>query len=337
MSLVNAERRRLFKRRATKIVLGIVLLIMACVVVGIGVNSHQDNAAARAIAHQRAVAVYQQQLALQQRWVQECETAKAAGANDPKFGGEDCSQFVAPTQQDFPDEEFLPYMFNFRQDFPHLMSLFAALLVLFGFVVGATFVGAEWNSGGMMNLLVWKPRRLSVLVTKLGTLLGGVLAVGVLLELAWTGAFYLIGKYSGTVAKLTPGVWRSIGLDGVRALGIGLIFAAVGFALASLGRHTAMALGVAIGVLIGFEVGLRIVLELMGNHFYAQWMPSTYAAAWTEKSITLFNNAACDYSQGQCDPPKIVVTWQQSGLLFGAIALVTLAAAFWSMRRRDVT
>ena len=40
-------------------------------------------------------------------------------------------------------------------------------------MIGASFVGAEWNSGGMMNLLLWRPQRLKVLSTKLAALLAG--------------------------------------------------------------------------------------------------------------------------------------------------------------------
>ena len=39
---------------------------------------------------------------------------------------------------------------------------FAAILALVGFVIGASFVGAEWSTGGMMNLLLWRPKRLTV-------------------------------------------------------------------------------------------------------------------------------------------------------------------------------
>ena len=62
-----------------------------------------------------------------------------------------------------------------------MIVLFGGMLALFGFAVGASFVGAEWHSGGMMNLLLWRPRRLALLAQKLGALLLSVLASGLAL------------------------------------------------------------------------------------------------------------------------------------------------------------
>ena len=58
-----------------------------------------------------------------------------------------------------------------------MITTLAALLALVAFVIGASFVGAEWNSGGMMNLLLWRPQRLQVLGTKLAALLVGLTAL----------------------------------------------------------------------------------------------------------------------------------------------------------------
>ena len=55
-------------------------------------------------------------------------------------------------------------------------------------------------------------------------------------------------------------MWQSFALDGARGIGLILAVAAIGFGLASLGRHTAMALGAAIGVFVISEIGLRIAL-----------------------------------------------------------------------------
>jgi len=54
-----------------------------------------------------------------------------------------------------------------------MVTTFAAVLALVAYIVGASFVGAEWSSGGMMNLLLWRPRRLQVLGTKLAVLRRG--------------------------------------------------------------------------------------------------------------------------------------------------------------------
>jgi len=266
-----------------------------------------------------------------------CKAQKAAQSQDAKNWPEDCAENSGPQREQFKAEDFLPFQFDFAEHFGVMISVFAAVLVLVAFVIGATFVGAEWNSGGMMNLLLWRPRRMPVLLTKLGVLLGGMLAVGVLVGAAWTAAFWVIGKYDGELGKLTSGVWRSFAISGARALALVLVFAAFGFALASLGRHTAMALGVAIGVGLASEIGLRIVFGIIQYPFGERWMLSTYAASWMEKSVTFRDYSTCDFRLGECNPKELIVTWHQSAWLFGVAFVVLVGAALWSIRRRDVT
>ena len=79
----------------------------------------------------------------------------------------------------------------------------------------------------MMNLLLWRPKRLTVLGTKLAAVLTTLTGVTVVLGALWTLAFWLIGTYRGTTAKVTSGVWQSAGLTGLRALGLILAVGAV--------------------------------------------------------------------------------------------------------------
>ena len=63
---------------------------------------------------------------------------------------------------------------------------------------------------------------------------------------------------------------------------------AVGFALASLGRHTAMALGAAVGVIVVGQIGLGHLLSRWpGVRFAERWLLPTYALAWIEKQVKL--------------------------------------------------
>src|SRR5690606_41711554 len=45
----------------------------------------------------------------------------------------------------------------------------------------------------MMNLLLWQPRRLRVLLAKLVVLLLSLLGIGLVLGAAWTGVMWLVG------------------------------------------------------------------------------------------------------------------------------------------------
>ena len=97
---------------------------------------------------------------------------------------------------------------------------------------------------------------------------------------------------------MTSGAWQSFAPDrSCAALGLILAAGAVGFGLASLGRHTALALGAAVGVIVVFQFGLVTVLSL------AQ-VPSSPRPgccrsgriAWMDKKVTLEDYNSCDFS-----------------------------------------
>jgi ABC-2 type transport system permease protein len=335
--LVRAEFRRLFKRRVTRLMLVLLVLGLGTIITAFSLASHKIGPGEVAAAEAEATSQYEQSVRDHQRMVTECEAAKARGENVDQFGP-DCGRDFAPQREQFSSEWYLPYEFNFRDEFAVFISVFAGIVALAAYIIGASYVGAEWHSGGMMNLLLWRPRRLSVLFTKLGVLLTSVLGVSAVLGALWTVALWLIGKYDGQTGKMTPGAWESFAISGARGVGLVLAVGAVAFGLASLGRHTAMALGVAIGVGVVSEVGLRIALNIAGVKFAERYHLSTYVLAWFEKRWTLEDWNACNFSfSGECAPDTFVVTWQQSALVFGVGTAAVLIAATWLMRSRDVT
>lgn len=336
MNLYTTELRRIFKRRLTRLMLALLVLGLAGIAVAFTLNSHKVGPAQVAAAEARAEANFQEQVRHHDESVRACEAAKAAGAAMDRFPP-DCGREWAPTRDNFQAEWFMPYQFEFREEFGVFIAVFAGILALFGFVVGASYVGAEWNSGGMTNLLLWRPKRLNVLLTKLAALLTTMLGLSLALGALWTAAFWLIGRYDGITGRMTQGVWESFALSGLRAVGLVLAVAAIAFGLASLGRHTAMALGVAVGLTVVSEIGVRTVMGLIGTPFGERYVLSTYAMAWFEKQWTLRDFNACNFQQGECNPAELVITWQESGLVFAVGTTVVLAAAIWSMRRRDVT
>lgn len=333
MSLVRAETRRLFKRRVTRYTL--VLMVLGFVVIAGALSLASQQIGAQQRAEAAAQAAREEGIAREQaeRDRQACESGELPGQFPPGF---DCNQITGPPPGSFEAEAFLPYEFHFREQFGSFIAVFAGILALFAFVVGASYVGAEWSSGGMMNLLLWRPKRLTVLLTKLGVLLGGVLAIGLSLGALWTAAFWLIGRFDGRLGRLTAGAWQSFALDGARGLGLVLATAAVAFGLASVGRHTAMALGAAVAVAVISEIGIRIATAAAGVQFGDRFVLSTYAIAWFGKRYVLFDwSAPC--RDTFCEPPEYVVTWQQSAVVFGVGLAVVLIAALWTMRRRDIT
>lgn len=336
MSLYTAETRRLVKRRFTKILLIGAVAVLAAIAAGMFFTHEKIGPAQVAVAQQKADADFQQQTQSADQQKQLCRKAK--GTPDAAHFPPSCDEITPPARDTFQTQWYLPATFILRDDFGAMVTTLAGVLALAAFVVGASFVGAEWNSGGMMNLLLWRPRRLQVLGAKLGALLLSLTAYGVVISAAWTGIFWLIARYRGTTAGMTSGVWQSFGLAELRALVLVLVAAAVGFGLASAGRHTAVAFGVAIGVAVIMQVGLVTVLQLAKVKFAELYLIRIWLQAWLEKSVKLQDHDACNFSVGNgCEPDSMTLTWQQSGTAMAILVVLVVGAALWTVRSRDIT
>lgn len=332
MSLIRAELRRFGKRRITRLMLGLVVALLATVAITIAVEHQKPGPAAVAAAEAAADREFRQQQRLIEEEVAACE------ADPDRFGLADCEEIRQfwPTREQLVESN-LPPAFEFRTGFRDMITVFVGVLALFAFLVGASFVGAEWRTGGMMNLLLWRPRRLQVLGGKLLALLAALLGLGVLGGAAWTGGLWLVASFRGITDTMTAGTWQSFGLDGVRGLALVLVAGAVGFALASLGRHSAMAMGTAIAGFVVGVAGVAIVANgLLQLPFWERWLWTTYVNAWLEGGAVVFNFRAPCQGIGPCETPEYVVTWQMAGAGIAAAVVLLLGAAMWQMRRRDV-
>ncbi len=333
MSLYKAELRRFGKRRFIRYAFLGGLVVLLLVLGGSFLSSEKNTPAALAQAQVEATAAYERDVAGAAQQKQLCEADKAAGRVPS------CDEMTwTPQASDYRAEDYLPHAFNFRAEFAFMIMAFAAIIAMLAFITSASFVGAEWTSGGMTNLLLWRPRRLQVLGTKLAAALTGVTVLSVLTGALWTAGFWLTAVLRGTTEKMTPGVWQSLGLTWLRALALIAVAVIVGFALASLGRHTALALGVTVGVLVVLQYGLMIVLSLAQVRFVERYSVFTYIAAWMDKKMELEDYAApCVAGPNGCVPPTLTIEWPLAGSLMAAVAVLVLGAAMWSMRSRDVT
>jgi ABC-2 type transport system permease protein len=336
MSLYVAESRRLVKRRFTRFFVLGALVVLAAVAVAMFVTNHKIGPAQIAQAKAKAHAEYQRNVDQTAAFQKQCEAAKGtAGAKN--FPG-DCNDITPPNESDFDPAWFTPATFDFRKNFPALVTTLAALLAVVGFVVGASFVGAEWNSGGMANLLLWRPQRIRVLGTKLLAFLVGLVALTVVLSAVWTGLFTLVARLRGTSASMTGGAWQSLLLMEGRGLVLVVVAGALGFGLASLGRHTAMALGVAIGLIVVFQFGLGTALSLAKVKFAEAYLIPIWASAWMNKTYDVRDYNSCDFSATEgCRPDTFTITWHMAGSALVVAFVVIVGAALWTIRRRDIT
>jgi hypothetical protein len=330
MRLVGAEFGRLFARRFTRIMLVAVLVIMAAIGLGLSLHSTKQDAATYAKAVQSAQNARAGSLAE----VRKCNDSQVSPQPDPAYPvGYDC----AALEQDQADPRtYEPYAFSFREDTAGYLLPVGALLAALAYAVGASFVGTEWSSAGMMNLLLWVPRRFGLLGGKLTALLLGMLTSGGVILGGWTGYLWLLATTNGATNGTTAGVWQSLLLTDARMIALVLAAAAIGFGLASLGRHTATALGAAIGYLILIEAGLRLALVFARAYRPERFELSSYVSAWMRAPGQKSGAGGCGPTEPNCSAPWHP-TLSLSAVVLCAVVALVLGWAFLSFRRRDVT
>lgn len=332
MNLVRAEVERLTARRFVQLMAVLLLAAFAITVVTTLATSRQPSAAEIERAQQRVTVRVNEMRRSYERCLaigMDTETSAPRAGHPIR-----CETLNPDDPANRPKlSEFLYGVFFFDPQIQPLLYFLIAFLALFGFLVGASYLGADLSSGGMTNLLLWRPQRATVLGTKLGTLLGAVLALSVVSTVLYVGTFWGIATVSGVTGDPSAHFWGGLAVIWFRGLVLVLLTTALGFALASLGRHTAAALGGVAAYLVLWEIGARIVLDIADAYRQDMWMLSTYVGAWMAGKVEFWDDTFC-YLDG-CNG-RYVLTWR-SGLAVLLVLVGTLvAAAFANFRRRDL-
>jgi hypothetical protein len=334
VNLVRAELERLSARRFVQLMVVLLVLAFGVTAATTLAGSHRPSAAELDSARAKAVEARQGMEASYQQCV---ARAMSPGSTDDYYPA-DCSE-MDPAQQDrLPiAADYLPGVFSFAQQARPLLYFLIAFLVLFGFLVGASYIGADLNSGGVVNLLLWRPRRLTVLGAKLGTLLGTVLVLAVVASLFYLATFWVIGQTAGLAGRLDGDFWRSLGAVHGRGLVLVLLATASGFAIATLGRHTAAALGAVAAYAVVWELGARLVLEIVDARRPDQLMLSSHIGAWLSGEARFWDPQLCrDSSGGTSCEGFYSLTWGPSLAVLLAITGGLTVLAFAVFRRRDL-
>lgn len=333
MNLVKAELRRLLSRRFVR-VLTILLIGVFGITIFVTMGSSRTPTADDWYSA-RLTATSENQV--RQQIYRECLSAHEADAS-------------VVERAKFPDrceyaeaqpEDFLYDTYVFRKSIKPLIGFLAAYLALFGFLIGATFVGAELSSGGMTNLLLWRPRRGQVLGAKLGVLLGAVGIFSVLFSAVYIGTFYGIAQATGYVGSLDSAFLSDMYLTAVRGLALVLVVTACAFGVATLGRHTATSLGLATAYVVVWEGGARLMMELLNANAPDPWFLSTYVGAWMTGKLSLYQRyggPCMDVATGDsfdCSN-SYVIYWWHGAIVLAALLAVFVGGAFAVFRRRDL-
>ncbi|RIV40597.1 ABC transporter permease subunit [Micromonospora radicis] len=336
MNLVRAEAQRLAARRFVQLMVLLLLAAFAVTAATTLAGSHRPTGAELAAA-QREAAAERRDMELEHDRCLARDRGEAWAHESSYYLPADCSEIDPALRNRLPvAADYLSGVFTFTQQAEPLLYFLVAFLMLFGFLVGASYIGADLNSGGVVNLLLWRPRRLTVLGAKLGTLLGAVLVLSVLASLAYLVTFWVIARVGGYPGPTDAAFWAGLAERWGRGVGLVLLATAIGFAIATMGRHTAAALGAVAAYLVVWELGGRIVLQILEVTRPDQLLLSSYVAAWISKEVRFYDSSACtDVYYSYCDGTYLL-TWQPALAVLLLLTAGLTATAFALFRRRDL-
>jgi ABC-2 type transport system permease protein len=308
--LVVAELRRIAARRLVRltIVLGLVGIALG------GVAAYAWSGSLSEETYQQRVAEAEARHVAQEAEIDACLRANGVSR------GDEISDTIA--QRCFPADDVegsrgVDDPRFHRRRLEGVLKGVAGALAVIGWALGASLVGAEFASRSMTTLLTWETRRGRVFLAKIVAVTAAIsllaLVVLTLVALAMWPALAFHG------APLRPNDPTLASLAGTVARGVALttLASGIGFAIATIGRNTAAALGAGFAYIIVLENILGSSIER-----WRRWL--------------LLGNVIVFVSgndNGGDVPGRSVAA---AGLFLTAVAVTALAAAAGTFRTRDL-
>jgi hypothetical protein len=326
-SLFRAELHRFRARRFVQVLVGLAVLgWLATTVISLtqfGTPSPSELAAAEQQVEQF--------VADNERFREEC-------LQDPNRPEEiPVDEFCGPpvTAEDFDLGMFLATPpFSFADGAVMGAVGFGAAGAALAFVLGATWIGAEWSTRSLVSLLFWETRRTRVVAAKLAVLVLGTAALGVGLQAAWLASASILDAAAGDGQGLPAGFWGDLLGTQARGVLVTVLAAVGGFGLTFLVRNTGAALG------IGF-VYFAIVETAVGA-FRPRWQPwlltNNAAGLLLPDGHTVFSFSETVDAAGNIvgENWEYTITNLQGGVLLAGVAAVAVAVGVALFVRSDI-
>jgi hypothetical protein len=189
-------------------------------------------------------------------------------------------------------------------------------IIMLAWLLGASFMGAEWSNRTLTSTFTWDPRRVRVLAAKAGALVVASFFWVLLLQAFLAAALAPAGFFRGVSGGLEAGFWGDVSGTALRVAGLAVIAALMGFSLATIGKNTAAALGV------GF-VQLAIVEGLIRG----------LKPSWSD---WLIGDNLGLFLAGAEDVVHLGHSQVGAGVLLATYAFLLLAVAAAILRRREM-
>lgn len=327
-SLLRAETRRLWSRRMVRVLLALAAVGFLGGVVLASTQYAKPSPAVQADAERRLAEVLDEQ----NRSRDQCLADPARPKDLPaeQYCGPPLTAADVGGLGSFLDKGPFELADEGRRSVVGVSAALAAL----AFLLGATYIGAEWSTRSMVALLFWEPRRLKVMGTKLLVLAGALALVALVVEGAWLAAARLLAGLRGTGAA-PAGTWPDLLAGAGRGVLLVVLVGLLGFGLANVVRNTGAALGVGF---LYFAV-IENVLRVLRPHWQEWLMTDNAAALLTDGGLRIF--VPPDMPEGpvinDVSSGELVISNLHGGLVLAAVTAVLVTAGVVLFARRDLS
>jgi hypothetical protein len=314
-SLVKAEIHRITARRFIRLLLLLAVVgFLAGTAIAFtqyGKASAEDLEAARA----RLAADYQMCL------------------SDPNIpAGEEANWCTPPSDDDlqwYLDKS--PFLLS--SDLPAGIVPIGIMSAALAFLVGATYVGAEWSSRSMVALLFWEPRRMRVIGAKAAVAAGAAFVIGLAGQVLWHLGAQFLARTRGDAGGLPADFWGDAFAASGRAVLLVVLVGLLGFGLTNLMRNTGAALGVAFVYFVVIESAVRAFRPRLAEYLIAD----NAVALVAEGGHTLhLGEETVVNGQFTWVDKNIEMSNVQGGVSLVVVCLVVVAAGTVLFQRRDL-
>lgn len=324
-SLLRVELSRISARLFVRIALGLGVLGFLALTVVAFTQFSRPTPELLADAEARLAA----DVALSEGFRQECLADESIPEGDAEF-------FCGPPvdAESFPLDQYLDKApFELANNLLPGGVAAAVATAALAFVIGATYVGAEWSSRSIVTLLSWEPRRLRVIGVKTAVVVLVTTGMAVVTQLTWVGVAQLLARTRGTT-EVPDGFWGDVYTQGVRSVLFVVLVGLLGFGLANVIRNTGAALGIGFVYFAVVETAVRIVRPAAQPFLVSD----SAAGLILDGGHRIFiPGPTVDTATGSfLDFEELVISNLRGGLTLSAYCLVLLAVGTWLFRRRDL-
>lgn len=323
--LCLVELRRLVARRFTWLALAGGVLLTLLLLYGVT----QTLAPLTPASQAQAASEFQ---SYHQDWVDhhvEQEQSCLASLPESDRTGADAQQICAQPEPTLADLTGGPT--SLVQVYTDTLKVALPMVLLVVFLLGASFVAAEFSTGAITSWLTFSPRRTQVFTSKLlAAAVGSAVITAIMMALFAVGTWWL-GSRVDLTAQVSAQERTELVATLLRMLPIGIFGGLMGVALGFVLRHTAACLGVAVTYAVAVEAILSSTVPRL-----QPWTLSTNATGFVQHGYR-YLTFVCSRGSGACTETRHWVPFSQSCFYLTVVTVVVVAGALVSFQRRDVT